>query len=159
MTFQIFSFIFIAVALAGFYLINPRYRLVFLSVCSLVFVYLQDPVALFVFIGITLITYISGLAIGKLSGSSDKTTIKRIVFILTIIIYVPLFVFWKIGPAKSGVFSNIIIPIGFSFYTFQAISYISNIYTGKTGYESDPVRLLFYMSWFPKFVCGPIERS
>ncbi len=183
MTFQIFTFIFIAIALTGFYLINPQYRWGFLAVCSLVFVYLQDPVALLALIGITVITYVAGLMLGKLSsdktgassiekpsqievayqiqssGLPDRTGLQKIVFILTIILYVVLFAFWKIGSVKSGIFANIVLPIGFSFYTFQAISYLSDIYTGKTVYESNPVILLLYMSWFPKFVCGPIERS
>ncbi len=50
-------------------------------------------------------------------------------------------------------------PVGLSFYTFQAISYIADVYTGKlTEPEKNPFDFALYMMWFPKWMSGPIER-
>lgn len=51
------------------------------------------------------------------------------------------------------------IPIGLSFYTFQAISYVADLYTGKIAAERNFFKYALYMMWFPKWMSGPIERA
>jgi len=64
-------------------------------------------------------------------------------------------------PDKKGgtIFSDLILPIGISFYSFQAISYVVDVYRGKTVAEQSFVRLAFYIAFFPQLVAGPIVRA
>ena len=54
---------------------------------------------------------------------------------------------------------NIILPVGISFYTFQALSYVIDVHRGKLPVERDFVRLALYISFFPQLVAGPIVRA
>lgn len=54
---------------------------------------------------------------------------------------------------------NIILPVGISFYTFQALSYTIDVYQKKISATHDPVEFFAYISFFPQLVAGPIERA
>ena len=54
---------------------------------------------------------------------------------------------------------RVILPVGISFYTFQALSYSIDIYKGKLDVCKDPVSFFAYVSFFPQLVAGPIERA
>lgn len=54
---------------------------------------------------------------------------------------------------------RIILPVGISFYTFQALSYVIDVHRGKIATETDFVRLALYISFFPQLVAGPIVRA
>jgi len=54
---------------------------------------------------------------------------------------------------------DIILPVGISFYTFQALSYSIDVYRGRIRACSDPVRFFAFVSFFPALVAGPIERA
>ena len=54
---------------------------------------------------------------------------------------------------------KIILPVGISFYTFQALSYVIDVYRGKITVEKDFIRLALYISFFPQLVAGPIVRA
>ena len=53
---------------------------------------------------------------------------------------------------------EIILPIGISFYTFQILSYVFDLYMGKVRVQKNPIRLLLYVSFFPQLIAGPIVR-
>ena len=54
---------------------------------------------------------------------------------------------------------GIAMPIGMSFYSFQMISYLADIYKGSVKAEKSPVNLALYFCWYPKFMSGPIEKA
>ena len=54
---------------------------------------------------------------------------------------------------------NILLPVGISFYTFQALSYTIDVYQGKIKATHDIVAFFAYISFFPQLVAGPIERA
>ena len=56
-------------------------------------------------------------------------------------------------------FFNVLLPVGFSFYTFQTLSYTIDVYNGKTAAQKHPGVFAVYVSFFPQLVAGPIERS
>ena len=60
--------------------------------------------------------------------------------------------------ADIGIF-NIILPVGISFYTFQALSYVIDVHRGKIDVENDFIRLSLYLSFFPQLVAGPIVKA
>ena len=53
---------------------------------------------------------------------------------------------------------NLLLPVGISFYTFQMISYVADVYRGTIAAEPNPLNLGLYISFFPKMIQGPIER-
>jgi D-alanyl-lipoteichoic acid acyltransferase DltB (MBOAT superfamily) len=60
---------------------------------------------------------------------------------------------------QSGAIDHFLIPLGFSFYTLQAISYLIDIQRGKIAAETDLVDFTLYLMFFPKILAGPIERA
>ena len=54
---------------------------------------------------------------------------------------------------------QIVLPIGVSFFTFQAISYVVDVYRKEVGARSSLIDLLLYISFFPQLVAGPIVRA
>lgn len=60
---------------------------------------------------------------------------------------------------RSPRFIGIILPVGISFYTFQALSYVIDVRRGKLAAETDFVRLALYISFFPQLVAGPIIKA
>lgn len=54
---------------------------------------------------------------------------------------------------------NLILPVGISFYTFQALSYIIDVYTGKIEKEKSFLQFALYLSFFPQLVAGPIVKA
>lgn len=54
---------------------------------------------------------------------------------------------------------NLVLPVGISFYTFQALSYTIDVYRGKIKATHDPIEFFAFISFFPQLVAGPIERA
>lgn len=54
---------------------------------------------------------------------------------------------------------NILLPVGISFYTFQTVGYVVDVYQGKVKASKDPIAFFAYVSFFPQLVAGPIERA
>lgn len=63
------------------------------------------------------------------------------------------------GLDASGILLNVILPVGISFYTFQALSYSIDVYRGKIEATRDLLAFAAYISFFPQLVAGPIERA
>ena len=63
------------------------------------------------------------------------------------------------GLSADSVTLNLILPVGISFYTFQALSYSIDIYRGKMEPTHNPIAFFAYVSFFPQLVAGPIERA
>lgn len=59
----------------------------------------------------------------------------------------------------SGMAINVVLPVGISFYTFQALSYSIDVYKGKIEATRDLIEFAAYISFFPQLVAGPIERA
>jgi len=61
-------------------------------------------------------------------------------------------------PGLHGFLNGIVLPIGISFYTFEGISYVVDVYRGDLKTERDPLRYAFFISFFPHLIAGPIVR-
>jgi len=61
-------------------------------------------------------------------------------------------------PGLHGFLNGIVLPIGISFYTFEGISYVADVYRGDLPAERDPLRYAFFISFFPHLIAGPIVR-
>lgn len=116
-------------------------------------------------------SYLSGLLILKYEGNRKTQKIVSAsniilnLMILAIFKYFNFFVdnlnlfFTSIGYSLDWVTLNIILPVGISFYTFQALSYTIDVYQKKIRPTQDIVEFFAYICFFPQLVAGPIERA
>ena len=109
-------------------------------------------------------SYVSGLLIGN--GRWRKTALwGNIIVNLGILGLFKYYDFFAVefaqlfGLSADSVTLNLILPVGISFYTFQALSYSIDIYRGKMEPTHDPIAFFAYVSFFPQLVAGPIERA
>ena len=113
----------------------------------------------------------SGLLIGRQLGQDNKKKAKAIntcnillnLLILGIFKYYNFFVesFFDIFPSLQNdrLLLNVVLPVGISFYTFQALSYSIDVYRGKLEPTRDVIQFFAFVSFFPQLVAGPIERA
>ena len=117
----------------------------------------------------TFITYISGILIGK----SKKDVLKKMVLAFSLVSNLGILfcfkysnfiidninlLFSKIGINTISNF-NILLPVGISFYTFQALSYSMDVYRNDVKVEKSFIKYALFVSFFPQLVAGPIEKS
>ena len=126
----------------------------------------------------TAVTYLSGIAmdaVGRKTESSEKRIkYRKLVVALSFILNLGIlfvfkyldfasdllaFVFSKAGLSVTIPRFDILLPVGISFYTFQALSYTMDVYRGEIYAERNFLRYALYVSFFPQLVAGPIERS
>ena len=161
--------IFLPVVFIVYFLLPKKIRHYWLLIASYFFYAFWNWKLIFLIVGTTLVSYLSGLFIPKM----DKLWKKRLLLIVTLVVSLGVLIFFKYfdflatsvvsiinmfnGSAKWDSL-NLILPIGISFYTFQTLSYVIDVYKGKIECEKDPFYYALYVSFFPQLVAGPIER-
>ena len=86
---------------------------------------------------------------------------KKIILILTIVVNIGILVFMKLLPygKNFGIdTSNILVPIGISYYTLQVVSYLIDVYKGKYKPQESLIKYLMYVIYIPYLIIGPINR-
>lgn len=157
-----FLLIFLPLCLLFYFIIpNIKYKNIILLLFSLVFYAWGEPVYIFLMIISILITYLFGLLI-------DKSKHKKTFFVLGIIFLLFNLLFFKYGnfivDNINYIFDlnikslNLPLPIGISFYTFQALSYLIDLYRRKFKVQKNILNLALYISLFPQLIAGPIVR-
>ena len=144
----------------------------FLVIASYVFYGWWDWRFLLLIAFTSLCSYASGIMIGhqslKPSGGGKIIAVSNIVinlFILCIFKYFNFFIenfealFRSFGYKMDMITLDIILPVGISFYTFQALSYTIDVYRRKIQPTHDIIEFFAYISFFPQLVAGPIERA
>ena len=145
------------------YFITPKkYKNIILLIASLVFYFYGEPKYVFLMIIEIIIAYIGAILIDKYKNQSKNiliTTIFIHVFLLIIFKYTD-FIIQTINDISNANIKllNIALPIGISFYTFQIISYLIDVYNGKVKVQKSIIKLATYVSLFPQLVAGPIVR-
>ena len=167
-----FIFKFIPVFFLLFYIFKGRARTVILLIGSLVFYAVGEPVYIFLIIISILINYLLGLLIAKAAGRGTR----KFLLILTLLIdFGALAVFKYADFILTGVnnlfgfisdntsFSlpvftlpSLALPLGISFYTFQIVSYVVDVYKGTEKQEKNIINLATYICMFPQLIAGPI---
>ena len=138
-----------------FYLMLPgRFRTVWLLLASYVFLGSFKFSWLLVLLASTLTTYICGLSLERLREAGEK---KRraagFLFAFAVGVHVLALSFFKFNRFQ------ILLPVGLSFYTFQAVGYLADIWRGEEKAEKNFLVFALFQAFFPKLVQGPIERS
>lgn len=162
--------IFFPIVVLVYFIIPRKIRYIWLLVVSYYF-YMCWNAEYALLIGIsTVITYLSGLLLEKY----QRTWLRKLVVALSFISNIGILIFYKyfdfilenvnlvLQKMDVQLVSNpfdIILPVGISFYTFQALSYTMDVYRNEIEPEKNPLRYALFVSFFPQLVAGPIERS
>lgn len=162
----LFLFVFLPVTLAGYYLIRKELRNAFLLIASLLFYAAGEPSFVMIMAISILLNYLLGLLIWRLShwnkAVSGTLLMLSLCLNLGILFYYKYFDFVVLN--LNGIFGtsialrNIVLPIGISFFTFQGMSYVLDVYMGKTDVQMNPVNVALYIALFPQLIAGPIVR-
>ena len=171
MMFNSFSFIcyFIAI-LAPYFLVKPKFRRIWLLVVSVLFYSFWNPLYVFLLLYCILVTYGFGLLIRKFHGSAKKQKLFLALGIVLDLVVLFIFKYQNMmielinAALKHVKFSidyrfELMLPIGISFYTFQTIGYMIDVYREKIKASKNIIEYALFVSFFPQLVAGPIERS
>lgn len=154
-----FLLFFMVVTLSYYQLPHQRSRVMLLLLASCYFYMTFIPVYILVLGGTVGIDYWAGLRIARSEGRTRKAwlgaSIAANVGVLGFFKYTNFFLH---SVAPHGPVLNILLPIGLSFHTFQAMSYTIEVYRGRQEPERDFALYALYVLFYPQLVAGPIER-
>lgn len=160
----VFLFVFLPIVLTGYYLLRGRVRNYWLLAVSLVFYGWNKPDFLWILIASILLNYVSALLVDKAQKKSTKLTFLwfGVAGNLLLLFYFKYFnfavsIFEKLLN-RSFNLVEVILPIGISFFTFQGLSYVVDVYRGEVPVQKNPFKLGMYVALFPQLVAGPIVR-
>ncbi len=162
-----FVFLFLPIVCAVYFLVRKDLRNYVLLLASILFYAWGEPRYLAIMILTILINYLGALAITRLD--TDKTQKYRkmalggiVVLNLSFLFYFKYFNFFidNLNAAFTSNFDviDVIMPIGISFYTFQAISYVIDVYRREVPVQKDVYKLALYICLFPQLIAGPIVK-
>ena len=160
----VFLFLFLAIHLFVYHMVDERYRNVVLLVSSLIFYSWGGPRYLVLLMGNTLASWGFALLIERSDspGKRKLWLVAECVVLLGVLgIFKYLGFFCANFQAIFGVpelIPEIVLPIGISFYTFQLISYVVDVYRGEIDAQPSYWKLLLYSSLFHQCIAGPIVR-
>ncbi|HZJ77886.1 MAG TPA: MBOAT family O-acyltransferase [Clostridia bacterium] len=164
----VFLFLFLPCVIFSYYVIFRRSRLLqnlLLLVASLLFYAWGEPKFVFIMLLSILANWLFGLFVNKFRESKK---ISRLIIAFSAIFNVGImFIFKYLMFTLENVNSifglsisvpSIALPIGISFFTFQAFSYVIDVYRGKGAVQKNPFYVGLYISFFPQLIAGPIVR-
>ena len=161
--------IFFPIVLLGYFLLPKRMKWVFLLAASYFFYMIWNPPLIFLILFTTLVSYIGGIRIER----SEKKSVRKFWLIATLVTSLGVLFFFKyfnfladsavslanlFGADADFVALRLILPVGISFYTFQTLSYVIDVYRGDIKAETHFGWYALFVSFFPQLVAGPIER-
>ena len=160
-----FLYIFLPVlALAYFITRNNTVRRGVLVAFSLIFYAWGEPLYVFLMIGMVAADYGFGIAIDRVQTQS----FRKMWLVLSVIFNLGILCTYKylgfFTETLNLIFSftipvvRLALPIGISFFTFQTMSYVIDVYRGDAEVQKDYFKLLLYVSFFPQLIAGPIVR-
>ena len=157
----IFLWIFLPVVFLGNLLVGRKWSNIFLLLASLIFYAWGEPVRVIIMIFSVIWNWAAGLLI-------EKTKHKKLSLIAGVAVDLGFLAVFKYAgffvESLNSLFGtelsvpSIALPIGISFYTFQAMSYVIDVYRGNVEASKNPLRVLLYISFFPQLIAGPIVK-
>ena len=157
-----FVFMFLPVVCALYLLSNKRFHNPILLAASIIFYAWGEPRYLAIMLLTILINYAGAIAVEKFNSHKKFWLISTIVVDLGLLIYFKYFNF--IIDNINNLFHahisalDVIMPIGISFYTFQALSYVIDVFRGDCKAQKDVYKLALYICLFPQLIAGPIVK-
>jgi len=161
----VFLFLYFSAVLILYFLSPKRFRNLLLLLVNLLFYSYGEPVYVLLMLGSITINYILGLAVEYIV----QRTWKRVLLILSVVLNLSALGWFKYAglivdtlrlfPALSSLPAiSIVLPIGISFYTFQAMSYVIDVYRQDCKAARNYIDFAAYISLFPQLIAGPIVR-
>ncbi|WP_088187355.1 MBOAT family O-acyltransferase [Desulfosporosinus sp. FKA] len=161
----LFIFKFLPITLLLYYIVPKSLRNIVLILASLIFYAWGEPVYIVIMLFAIVFDYTNGLIIEK---NSANIVIKRLGLIASLVVNLGLLSFFKYyGFFVSNVsalfhlnltIKSLPLPLGISFYTFQSMSYIIDVYLGKVPAQKKILAYATFVTMFPQLVAGPIVR-
>ncbi len=157
-----FVFMFLPIVCAFYLMSNKRFHNPILLAASILFYAWGEPKYLAIMLLTILINYAGALAVEKFNKHKKLWLILTIIVDLGFLIYFKYFNF--IIDNINNLFHahisalDVIMPIGISFYTFQALSYVIDVFRGDCKAQKDVYKLALYICLFPQLIAGPIVK-
>lgn len=165
---EVFLFVFLPFVLVIYYALlrkTKNAKNIFLLAVSLFFYAWGEPTYVYLMIATILINYVYGVLI---DACKDKKTMSKVVLTLMVVNNLAILGWYKYsGFAVSQLnrflhleltVPEVVLPIGISFFTFQAMSYVVDVYRGRGKVQKNPLQVGLYVSLFPQLIAGPIVR-
>lgn len=159
-----FLILFLPLVLGLYYVVPTCLRNTLLLAASLFFYAWGEPINILIMLLVIFMTYVGARLIDILVNKN----VRLYVLTFTVASVLGLLAYFKyMGfilhnlPLPKGVdvpFIEVIMPIGISFYTFQAISYVVDVYRGDVSAQKNPFKVALFISLFPQLVAGPIVK-
>lgn len=143
-----FLYFFLPVICLCHYFLPMRAKNVWLLIASLLFYILGSPAGLPYLLSVLLIGYLGGLILNKLV---EKKRLRRFLFSGFVFLCIAMLFFFKYFEPDS-------LPVGISFFTFQAVGYLADVYLRRQKTERNPVTFFTFITFFPQLIAGPIVR-
>ncbi len=160
-----FIFSFLPVTIVAYYLAPKRMRNGILLLASLFFYAWGEPVYLFLMLYSILFNYIMGIDIARKRKRNKRAGVSLFFGVLINLLILGFFKYYGFLVENIELLAGVDIPklelslpIGLSFYTFQSLSYLVDVYWGKTQYQKNILSFGLYISMFPQLVAGPIVQ-
>lgn len=157
-----FLYYFLPCVLIIYFITPTKLKNSILLISSLLFYFYGEPIYIFVMLGAILSAYIHGILIDKYKNY------KKIFLISSVILSLGTLGLFKYSDFLitnlNNIFQskisllNLALPIGISFYTFQILSYVYDVYKGKVQVQKNFIKLATYVALFPQLIAGPIVR-
>lgn len=168
--------IFFPIVLLVYFIIPVRFKRLWLLIASYFFYMCWDAKYALLILFVTVVTYVSGILIELVRGSDDnnKGARQKAVVAISFVVNLGLLFYFKytnflidilndvtrhFGTSNTITHMDIVLPVGISFYTFQALSYTVDVYRKEVTAERNFIKYALFVSFFPQLVAGPIERS
>lgn len=177
MSFNSLDFLlFFPIVVLVYFIIPHKIRWIWLLLSSYYFYMSWNPKYALLMGTSTILTYICGILIEKehQKNKDNSNTRKKVWMALCLLINLSILFFFKyfnfttssianlfeaLGIRTAPIRFDVLLPVGISFYTFQAIGYTIDVYRGDIKPEKNIFKYALFISFFPQLVAGPIERS
>ena len=163
-----FLYYFLPCVLLAYFVMPKKGRNFVLLISSLIFYAWGEPVYVFLMLFSIIIGYLTGILLEKSMKKAWRIMTPGRMLIGSVFLFVAAFVYFKYtdffianinGITGSKIpLLKIALPIGISFYTFQIISYLVDVYRGEVPAQKNPISLAAYVAMFPQLIAGPIVR-
>ncbi|MDA0028722.1 hypothetical protein OFR29_04355 [Brachyspira hyodysenteriae] len=159
---------FLPVVFCLYYIIKKEYRNVLLLISSIIFYAWGGVSYTLIMFSSIIINYIFALLIDKAIKDNNKIK-KKIYLLFCIVLNLLILGYFKYTDFAISIINsisgkelislkNIVLPIGISFYTFQALSYVIDVYREQNKAQKNIINLALYISFFPQLIAGPIVK-
>lgn len=157
-----FVFLFLPIVCGLYFFARKEFSNIILLLASILFYAWGEPSYVYLMLGTILANYIGALCIDKYKKHKKLALIATLFVDLGLLFYFKYFNFVldNINTVFNADFTlhHIIMPIGISFYTFQAISYLVDVYRQEVPVQKNLYKLALYITFFPQLVAGPIVK-